>query len=104
MALPSRLIRHLSLALAVGSLAIGLLVSGSGTASADTLLIQSIDAAQATAADRPRRGRSMKDVEARFGTPTTRSAAVGKPPITRWDYPDFVVYFEYDHVIDAVRR
>ncbi len=75
-----------------------------GIASADTLLIQSIDDAQASAADRPKEGRSMKDVEARFGAPTSRSAAVGQPPITRWDYPGFVVYFEYDHVIHAVRR
>jgi hypothetical protein len=29
---------------------------------------------------------------------------VGQPPITRWDYREFSVYFEYDHVINSVRH
>jgi hypothetical protein len=44
----------------------------------------------------------MSQVEARFGAPTTRHAAVGDPPITRWDYPQFSVFFEYDKVLHAV--
>ncbi|MEZ5564425.1 MAG: hypothetical protein R3F24_02450 [Gammaproteobacteria bacterium] len=82
----------------------GSLIVGCGIASADTLLIQNVDAENANAADRPRAGSSMTDVEARFGAPASRSDAIGKPPITRWDYPGFVVYFEYNHVIHAVRR
>ncbi len=27
---------------------------------------------------------------------------MGDPPITRWVYPDFTVYFEYQYVINAV--
>jgi len=27
---------------------------------------------------------------------------VGKPPISRWEYPGFVVYFEHEHVIHSV--
>jgi hypothetical protein len=27
---------------------------------------------------------------------------VGAPPITRWDYAGFSVFFEHDRVIDAV--
>jgi hypothetical protein len=50
----------------------------------------------------PTRGSSMSAVESRFGAPTTRHQAVGRPPITRWDYPGFSVFFEYDHVIHAV--
>ena len=53
----------------------------------------------------PTRGSSMADVEARFGAPTRRYPAVGgpsHPPITRWAYPTFSVYFEHDHVVDAV--
>ena len=76
----------------------------SGMARADTLLIQNVDAEQTTAAERPARGISMAKVEARFGPPATRSAPVGKPPITRWDYPNFAVYFEYNHVLHSVRR
>jgi hypothetical protein len=50
----------------------------------------------------PARGMSMDQVEAKFGQPTSKAAAVGKPPITRWDYPGFVVYFEYNHVVHSV--
>jgi len=53
-------------------------------------------------AELPRRGTSMAQVEARFGAPAERFAPVGQPPITRWVYPAFVVYFEYQHVIHAV--
>jgi len=44
----------------------------------------------------------MSAVEKRFGAPTSRHPAVGQPPITRWDYPGFSVFFEYDRVIHAV--
>ena len=43
-------------------------------------------------------------VEAQFGAPAERYAAVGQPPITRWVYPAFVVYFEYQHVVHTVAR
>jgi hypothetical protein len=75
-----------------------------GNALADTLLVEGVSAAEATAAERPVRGSSMASVEARFGAPASRSGAVGQPPITRWDYAEFVVFFEYDHVVHTVRR
>ena len=52
----------------------------------------------------PPRGTSMAAVEARFGAPAERHAPVGQPPITRWVYPSFVVFFEYSHVVHAVTR
>lgn len=52
----------------------------------------------------PARGITMNKVEAQFGTPTERHPAVGNPPITRWDYPGFSVFFERDHVIHSVVR
>jgi hypothetical protein len=55
-------------------------------------------------AELPSRGTSMAQVEARFGAPAERYAAVGQPPITRWVYPTFVVFFEYQHVVHAVAR
>jgi hypothetical protein len=73
-----------------------------GPAVADVLLLDGIEAARATAGQRPVRGTSMDQVEAMFGPPSNRHAAVGDPPITRWDYPGFVVYFEYQYVIHAV--
>lgn len=50
----------------------------------------------------------MAAVTQRYGEPAQRRAAVGgdtprHPPITRWDYPGFVVVFENQHVVDAVR-
>jgi hypothetical protein len=50
----------------------------------------------------PRRGMTMSQVANKFGAPVTKIPAVGNPPISRWDYPGFVVYFERDHVIHSV--
>jgi hypothetical protein len=50
----------------------------------------------------PTRGMTMNQVASKFGEPATKVPAVGKPPIARWEYPGFVVYFELDHVIHSV--
>jgi len=50
----------------------------------------------------PSRGMTMNEVSTKFGTPTNKVPAVGRPPISRWEYPGFVVYFENDHVIHSV--
>ncbi len=52
----------------------------------------------------PTRGITMNRVEAQFGAPSERHAAIGNPPITRWDYPGFSVFFEHQHVIHSVIR
>jgi hypothetical protein len=52
----------------------------------------------------PIRGMNMDNVEHIFGTPVQKYDAVGKPPITRWDYPDYVVYFEYNMVLHTVMK
>ena len=44
----------------------------------------------------------MSQVRAQFGEPGTMMDAVGDPPITRWVYPAYTVYFEHDQVLDAV--
>jgi hypothetical protein len=41
-------------------------------------------------------------VESTFGSPVSKKAAVGDPPISSWEYPTMTVYFEYDRVIHAV--
>jgi hypothetical protein len=56
----------------------------------------------AAAGDRPNRGSSMATVESRYGAPSNRHAAIGSPPISRWDYPQFSVYFEHDRVLHSV--
>jgi hypothetical protein len=83
----SRTARWLRLAALTLTLACGAVASLAHAAEADA---------------RPSRGLTMGQVEARYGAPVARSAAVGQPPITRWEYPSFVVYFENDRVIHAV--
>ncbi|MDX1516364.1 MAG: hypothetical protein R3288_05960 [Woeseiaceae bacterium] len=53
---------------------------------------------------RPTRGMTQGSVESRYGSPTSKRAPVGDPPITRWEYPNMIVYFEYDRVIHAVKK
>ena len=75
-----------------------------GAAQADTLRIPVGEQAGSQHPPLPQRGASFDSVTARWGEPSRRHAAVGQPPITRWDYPGFSVYFEYDKVIDSVRQ
>ena len=74
-------------------------------ASADVLLIEAINAEPANASSglsRPTNGQSMDRVRQRFGNPVQEIAAVGDPPITRWRYDGFTVYFEHNLVIHSV--
>ena len=50
----------------------------------------------------PPRGMLMQRVRAGWGEPDAVQEPVGQPPITRWDYANFSVYFEYDHVVHTV--
>jgi hypothetical protein len=71
-----------------------------GVLPADVLLIEEVR--QAGNMDVPVNGMTTTDVRARFGEPATVHAAVGDPPITRWDYGQWSVYFEYDLVLFTV--
>jgi hypothetical protein len=91
-------IRHLSLALLLG-------IAATTAVQADTLLVDRVEREAAIA--KPARGIHMDAVLAQFGEPSERVAPVGgdapqHPPITRWIYPEFTVYFEHSLVIDAV--
>lgn len=69
-----------------------------------TLLISSLLLAfSAHAADMPPQGMSMSQVQKNFGVPAKKTKAIGKPPITRWIYPDYTVVFEYKHVVQSVK-
>ena len=52
----------------------------------------------------PTAGMSMASVTQKFGAPKTKHAAIGKPPITQWDYEQFSVYFEHRHVVHSIQR
>jgi len=73
-----------------------------GTAVADTIVVNDQVQLRESRLDRPRRGSTMGEVEKHFGAPLTRHPTVGQPPITRWDYNAFSVFFEHDRVIHAV--
>ena len=73
-----------------------------GSAAAETIVVNDQVQVRDSQVQRPKRGSTMNEVEKHFGAPTTRHATVGKPPITRWDYQNFSVFFEHDRVIHAV--
>jgi hypothetical protein len=84
--------------------AVGLAVFAS-SAGADTLLMERTQKEASMAL--PTRGMSMAQVESRYGTPRSKLDPRGgnkpqHPVINRWDYDNFIVYFERTHVIDAV--
>lgn len=79
---------------------IGILLVFGTAAHADRLLIEKVEAEGDM--DLPRHGLTMDAVESQYGEPDNRAEPVGEPPITRWVYPEFTVYFEHRHVIDAV--
>lgn len=50
----------------------------------------------------PIRGQTRGSVREMFGEPGSSKPAIGKPPISSWNYSEFTVYFEYDLVITTV--
>lgn len=50
----------------------------------------------------PTNNMTQDKVRDSFGEPQSEQPAVGEPPITRWRYADYIVYFEWDRVIISV--
>lgn len=66
-----------------------------------------LHAVRADAGNLPSRGMSMAQVERRFGAPASKLASAGgdaprHPPIHRWRYNGYTVYFERNRVIHSV--
>ncbi len=80
--------------------AIALLLAFGAMAQAETVKIGSATAGSNDG--RPTRGVTQASVQSRYGSPVSMRTPVGDPPITRWEYSEFVVFFEYDKVIHAV--
>lgn len=71
----------------------------------DSLLIRRVQQEQGM--HLPSRGMSMGQVEKNWGTPQRKLSPRGgdtrkHPVIHRWDYQNFIVYFERSHVIHSV--
>lgn len=73
-----------------------------GFAPADMVAVNDGIAVKESDVVTPSRGMTMSQVASKFGEPVTKVPAVGRPAISRWEYPGFVVYFELDHVIHTV--
>jgi hypothetical protein len=84
------------------SLVAVLVLALAGAARADMIPTDNGIAVKDSGVTTPARGMTMEQVASQFGKPETKVPAVGKPPISRWEYPGFVVYFENDHVIHSV--
>lgn len=87
------------------ALLLACLLGASVSAQADVLLLDAIQSAPPnndSGVMRPRSGASMDGVRTGYGDPTSIQEAVGDPPITRWIYPQYTVYFEHDRVIEVV--
>ena len=104
----NRLSRSISISFALLAVALpGLSLTASAqdrSIDGDTLLIERV---QQQPVNLPNRGMSMAQVEARFGVPSQRLDPRGGqkrvwPTINRWMYPDFIVYFERNKVLDVV--
>jgi len=83
---------------------LGILLTG--PAAADVLLMESVESSSAV--DTPRSGMNMDGVRAKYGNPVQEHPAVSTsggplhPPITRWDYSGYSVFFEHDVVVHSV--
>ncbi len=77
-------------------------LAGAALALAGSLVAGAALADDPAPTGQPARGEHMPAVEQHFGAPVTRYPAVGQPAITRWDYPNMVVYFENDLVLHTV--
>ena len=76
------------------------------SAHADTFDVKK-NAAMGRSGDLPHRGLSMAQVEQRYGAPVEKMPTAGgdaprHPPINRWRYNGYTVYFERNRVIHSV--
>lgn len=54
--------------------------------------------------DMPSKGMSKERVKSLFGEPVEAIPAKGQPPISRWKYQEFTVYFDGNTAIHCVRN
>lgn len=75
----------------------------SGIASAEVLEISvSKQSPELQGLERPVNGMTKEEVDSTFGAPQEMNDPVGDPPISKWVYRDFTVYFEYGTVLHSV--
>ena len=84
-------------------LALSFISTSSGFAAAEDIKIPiGTETAESKQLARPPTGTTKTQVKNQFGEPQKENPAKGKPPISSWEYAEFTVYFENDHVIHSV--
>ena len=87
------------------SLTAALLLSLAGSpAMADEITMSGPMAPVPAGMEIPVRGMHMDQVKQMYGQPMSMEDPVGEPPITRWHYKDYSVYFEHQYVIQSVPK
>ncbi len=89
----------------LAAMALGLGWATPMPAHADNLLVKRVQDEHGM--NLPTRGMSMAQVERQFGQPARKLSPRGggrprQPVINRWEYTNFIVYFEHEHVIHSV--
>ena len=79
---------------------VAFLLLAPGALFADVLILDEVR--QVEKMDLPENGQTMASIESKYGAPESRQPAVGDPPITRWDYKEYSVYFEHEVVLFSV--
>lgn len=80
-----------------------LLISLSANVSAEEIMMPAAEVeTEEFSVQLPGRGMTMEMVQNKFGEALEKGETVGTPPITKWNYKNFSVYFESEYVIHAV--
>lgn len=53
---------------------------------------------------KPRRSSTKAQVLQQFGEPLSKHGPKGEPAIYYWEYPQYTVYFENNHVLHSVNK
>lgn len=93
--MPRRIMVRFSLGLAAG------LILATPLA-ADVLKVPGGSAAVLVLNNTPGRGLTQAQVREQYGDPVSTRTAIGDPPISSWDYPEYTIYFEHHLVLHAV--
>lgn len=94
--------QHRSAAALTACLCLAAVAGFANRAAAETIAVDTGIAVKDPGIPTPTRGMTMDEVIAKFGAPTSKLPPVGRPPIARWEYAGFVVYFEFNHVVHTV--
>lgn len=93
----------MNLTTAVGLLSVLFMLTSSPLSRAEEIIIGvAQQASELAGIERPVNGQSREEVMQQYGPPQEMTGPAGDPPISRWTYQNFSVYFEYNRVLHTV--